>query len=142
MKVVMLEPGKYAREMEIGDDLKAMQQAVGGYIEASYPFPEPVAVIGNDEAVLQGLTPNRRFGDGVLLFGPCFICGLGEENFTGLSGELCRKYKEQYYQPEIFFWKNGEIESVKVTEKKWNVLSAFFQSGKPEKEARKQDREF
>ena len=36
MEVVMVEPGKEARLAEIGADLKSLQAAVGGYIEAAY----------------------------------------------------------------------------------------------------------
>ena len=45
MEVVMLEPGKEARLAEIGSDLKSLQAAVGGYIEAAYFFDDPVALI-------------------------------------------------------------------------------------------------
>ena len=33
----------------IDPDLKALQQAVGGNIGASYPFSDPVAIVYNDE---------------------------------------------------------------------------------------------
>ena len=44
MEVVMVEPGKEARLAEIGSDLKSLQAAVGGYIEAAYFFDDPVAL--------------------------------------------------------------------------------------------------
>ena len=34
MEVLLVEPGKEARIAEIGDDLKSLQAAVGGWIEA------------------------------------------------------------------------------------------------------------
>ena len=34
MEVLLVEPGKEARIAEIGNDLKSLQAAVGGYIEA------------------------------------------------------------------------------------------------------------
>ena len=49
MEVVMVEPGKEARLAEIGADLKSLQTAVGGYIEAAYFFDDPVALICNEE---------------------------------------------------------------------------------------------
>lgn len=45
MEVVLVEPGKEARLAEIGSDLRSLQAAVGGYIEAAYFFDDPVALI-------------------------------------------------------------------------------------------------
>ena len=47
MTVLMVEPNKYPREMEIGTDLKSMQEAVGGNIEVIYPFEDQVGLIIN-----------------------------------------------------------------------------------------------
>mgnify|MGYP000382266717 CR=1 FL=1 len=59
MKVLMVEPGKspYAAEIESG--LKSLQAAVGGDIQAVYPYEDPVALICNDEGKLMGLPLNR-----------------------------------------------------------------------------------
>ena len=38
MNVLMVEPGKAPYETQIGDDLQSMQAAVGGYIQAVYPY--------------------------------------------------------------------------------------------------------
>lgn len=40
MKVVMVEPGQYARAAEIGNELESMQAAVGGLIDCAYPWRE------------------------------------------------------------------------------------------------------
>jgi len=55
MKVLMVEPGKspYAAEIESG--LKSLQAAVGGDIQAVYPYEDPVALICNEEGKLMGL---------------------------------------------------------------------------------------
>lgn len=37
MNVLLVEPQKAPHEAEIGSDLKAMQNTVGGYIQAVYP---------------------------------------------------------------------------------------------------------
>lgn len=62
MKVLVVEPLKpcYVREIE---GLKAMQDLVGGHIEAIYPYEEPVAIIANEEAKLLGLPFNRPLLD-------------------------------------------------------------------------------
>lgn len=49
MNVLLVEPQKAPHEAEIGSDLKAMQDAVGGYIEAVYPYDDPVALVCRKE---------------------------------------------------------------------------------------------
>ena len=63
MKVLMVEPGKspYAAEIESG--LKSLQAAVGGDIQAVYPYEDPVALICNEEGKLMGLPLNRALFD-------------------------------------------------------------------------------
>ena len=39
--------GKAPYETQIGSDLQSMQALVGGYIQAVYPYEEPVALIWN-----------------------------------------------------------------------------------------------
>ena len=58
MKVLMVEPHKNAYEADIGNDLKSMQEAVGGSIEAAYFFEEPVALVCNEEGKINGLELN------------------------------------------------------------------------------------
>ena len=52
IQVVMVEPGKTARITEIGTSLASLQQAVGGDIEAYYPFEESVCIVCNEEGKL------------------------------------------------------------------------------------------
>ena len=42
LSVLKIAPGQYPQQVEIDNDLKALQQAVGGSIGASYPFEDPV----------------------------------------------------------------------------------------------------
>ena len=107
MKVLMVEPGKspYAAEIESG--LKSLQAAVGGDIQAVYPYEDPVALICNDEGKLMGLPLNRALFDDDghvydIVSGNFLIVGLGEEDFTDLSPDLMEKYGEQFKYPEKF----------------------------------------
>ena len=52
MKVLVVEPQKPCRVQEI-DGLAAMQQIVGGDIEAVYPFQDSAALVCNAEGKLQ-----------------------------------------------------------------------------------------
>ena len=49
MKILFVEPGKEAQPAEIEENLKAMQEIVGGLIEAAYPWEDPVSLISNEE---------------------------------------------------------------------------------------------
>ena len=45
MTVLCVKPGKKPMRIEIESGLDALQRAVGGYIEAVYPYEDPVALI-------------------------------------------------------------------------------------------------
>ena len=107
LEVLMVEPGQYPRVERIGSDLASLQKAVDGYIEAIYPYDDPVALICGEEAKLEGKPLNRalRDGDGDIydiVAGKFFLCGLGDENFASLPKELQQKYEEKFRQPEAF----------------------------------------
>ena len=63
MNVLMVEPGKAPYETQIGDDLQSMQALVGGYLEAVYPFEQPVALVCRESGKLDGLPLNRALRD-------------------------------------------------------------------------------
>ncbi len=63
MNVLMVEPGKAPYETQIGDDLQSMQAAVGGYIQAVYPYEEPVCWSAARYGKLNGLPLNRALRD-------------------------------------------------------------------------------
>ena len=114
MNVLMVEPGKAPYETQIGDDLRSMQTAVGGYIQAVYPYEEPVALICNEDGKLDGLPFNRalRDSDGDIydiVAGKFFIVGLGQNDFTDLPHKLAEQFAEQFRQPEIFMRVDGKI---------------------------------
>ena len=47
MTILMVEPMKTPTVQEIDGSLESMQRIVGGDIEATYPFNEPVALLIN-----------------------------------------------------------------------------------------------
>lgn len=49
MDVLLVKPGMYPQAVQIGSELEDLQKAVGGDIEAVYPFNEEVALVVNDE---------------------------------------------------------------------------------------------
>ena len=102
------------QETQIGDDLQSMQALVGGYIQAVYPFEQPVALVCCESGKLDGLPLNRalRDADGDIydiVAGNFFIVGLGESDFTDLPHELAEQFAERFRQPEMFMRVDGKI---------------------------------
>lgn len=69
-----------------------LQQIVGGYIEAVYPFVDPVAIICNEEDKINGLELNRALRDENgkvydILAGTFLLVGLDEEDIASLTPE-------------------------------------------------------
>lgn len=102
MDVLVIEPEMIPRIESIGDDLKSLQQVVGGLIEATYPYDDPVAIICNEEGKNLGLPLNRRLESYDIIAGTFIICGLSEDNFDSLTPELMNKYYNKFFQPELF----------------------------------------
>ncbi len=101
MNVLVVEPGTAPYEKEI-NGLDEMQAVVGGLITVSYPFEERVGIVSNDEALLLKMEFNRSIEGGYGgIFGPFFVCGLGEEDFRSLTPEQMDFYKKKYHHAEI-----------------------------------------
>ena len=49
LTVLLIEPERYPKVVQISSDLKSLQQAVGGWIEAVYPWEDKAAIILNEE---------------------------------------------------------------------------------------------
>ena len=120
MRILVVEPFKHPEIKDIDDTLEAMQQIVGGSIQAIYPYDDPVAVVVNDEGKMLGLTPNRGLRDDNgelydIICGTFFVCGLREDNFGSLTDEQVEKFTKEYETPELFLRLMGEIMSMPLT---------------------------
>ena len=101
MKVVLLEPGKLAREAEIDGTLEGMQSVVGGLIEPGYYFEEPVCVVLNEEGkMIDGLrveiavVHQGKIVD--LVFGNVVFASVDDEgNTIGLTEEQMQFVTEE-----------------------------------------------
>ena len=60
MKVLKVEPYQLPEVKEIDSGLSSLQHEVEGWIEATYPFEDPVAIICNEEGKLNGLSRSER----------------------------------------------------------------------------------
>lgn len=123
MNVLVVEPGYLPYEKEIPDTLdsdehlRALQEIVGGFIEAIYPYEEEVAIVCNEEGLINGLPFNRSVPGGYGgVFGTFFICGLGEEDFCSLPPELTERFKKEFRNSEILLGFDGnEAVTLKVS---------------------------
>lgn len=107
MNILLVRPNMYPQAVEIGCELEDLQKAVGGDIEAVYPFEEPVALVMNEEGKLNGCELNRALRDSEgdlydIIAGDFLVVGLGEEDFCSLSPELMKQFEERFHQPEMF----------------------------------------
>ena len=114
LTVLLVQPEKVPERIEIDNGLEALQKVVGGYIEAVYPYEDPVALIVNDEGKLNGLPLNRalRDGDGQIydvIAGPFLVVGLGGTDFISLNSEQQKKYEMLFHRPEAFVRVNGQL---------------------------------
>ena len=120
MNVLVVEPGYLPYEKEIkdgADHLEQMQAIVGGLIEPIYPYHEEVAIVCNEEGLINGLPFNRSVPGGYGgVFGTFFICGLGEEDFCSLPPDLVERFKKEFRNSEILLGFDGnEAVTLKVS---------------------------
>ena len=102
MRVVMVEVGRKACEMELEDSLASMQRAVGGLIQAVYePGGRDAALICNEEGKLLGLPVNQAATDMAAIYndvivGNAILIGTTEEDFIGLTKEAAEHIVEEW----------------------------------------------
>ena len=114
MTVLVVEPEKVPYVKEIDPGLQSVQSDVQGWIQAVYPFDDPVALICNDEGKLMGLPLNRALRDNRgqiydVVAGTFLLTGLSEDNFVSLSPELITKYEKKFRRPELFIPFGGKM---------------------------------
>lgn len=113
---LMVEPNEYPKETVLKNELRDLQEAVGGLIDI-IGLDENTCILLNDEGKLIGLEGNRRLGDDIIA-GTFYVCGNDAEgNLTSLNDADMKKYKELFYEPEQFT--QEEIE-------KTCIIKAFF----------------
>ena len=110
MKILLIEPEKIPRPLEIEPSLKSMQKLVGGPIQAVYPFEEPVALICHEEGKLLGLPLNRVLRSPEtgeiydIIAGPFFLCSAppNSDHFESLTEEQLKRYTKRFFSVEYF----------------------------------------
>ena len=116
MRILVVDPERRPVIKEIDGSLKAMQEIVGGYIQAIYPFDDSVALVANDEGKLMNLPANRGLRDKNgqiydIVCGTFFLCGASADcdHFISLTPEQIERYLERFHTPEMCLGVNGRI---------------------------------
>ena len=117
ISVLVVEPGKEPYAKEIDSGLESLQHEVGGYIQAVYPFEEPVAIVCNEEGKMNGLPLNRALRDDSgeiydIVAGTFLVTGLTEDSFGSLSPDLLRQFMTEFKMPEQFAKIGGRIVAI------------------------------
>ena len=100
IRVLKVAPGKAPEAVAIPNNLEAMQQMVGGYIEV-IPL-EDVCLVCNEEGKLMGLPGSRRLGDDIIA-GTFFLAGdTPDGHFWSLTQEQADRWGQHFAQPEVF----------------------------------------
>lgn len=129
MDVLLVKPGMYPQAVQIGSELEDLQKAVGGDIEAVYPFNEEVALVVNEEGKINGSELNRALRDDNgqiydIIAGDFLVVGLGEEDFASLSPELMEQFEKEFHQPEMFVRMGRSVMALPLPDDKVRVAEA------------------
>ena len=89
MRAIKKEPGRRAQVVEIENDLRTLQEAVGGYIE-TVTLPYGLCIICNEEGRLMGLPFNTIFA-GIPLVGTFLVVGTAGEEFCDVPEKYVPK---------------------------------------------------
>lgn len=120
MKVVLVEPMKKPRIVEIDHDLASMQKVVGGDIAVTYPWEELVGLVHCDDAIALGYPLNRMLKDENgkvydVVPGTFFITGLTEDSFGSLTDAQAKHFVELFEHPEMYMrTESGHVVCFKV----------------------------
>ena len=118
ISVILVEPGRYPKLIEIEDTLAAMQSLVEGDIEEYMPFEDEVAIICNEEGKMNGAELNRAiYSDDKeildIIAGKFFIAyaPIESESFLSMPKDLMKKYEDKFRYPERFYQTDKGIEA-------------------------------
>ena len=110
LRVAIVEPDKEPYVKDIGNNLRAMQDTVGGYIEITRDKLLPgMLLVVNEEGKIKGLPMNRCTGTDIIC-GTFFVCGSSKGDFRSLTEEQIKEVKLVYGLPKGDRKNNNEKE--------------------------------
>ena len=118
MKVLLVEPMEHPKEIDIQPTLEEYYKVLDcDCITATYPWPEPVALVTDDN----GLFTDKLFSRYIRelkqpIRGSFFLCGVGEEDFTDLSPELMDRFRKRFWNPELFVRTASGLAAIQISD--------------------------
>ena len=110
IKVLKIEPNKAPYEKEITNELKCLQEEVGGgLIEVVYIDNNCLLII-NEEGKLNGMEPNRWLGNEEIICGPFFVCSDSGDNFAPLNQTQIAAFKKHFAEVPTFTGEEIQLE--------------------------------
>ncbi|MCD8195777.1 MAG: DUF3846 domain-containing protein [Lachnospiraceae bacterium] len=144
INVLLIKPGRFPQEVQIGLEYEELRKAVGGRVQVTYPFEELVGIICNEDAKYNGMPPNRamRDMDGKvydIIVGDFLVVGLTEDDFCSLTPEQVKFYEERFHCPETFLKMGQRMLIVPIPDE--NVRRQDSPKGQEPKQKKPQDKE-
>lgn len=99
IRVLYKQPGRMIRTMLIQNDLKKLQNLVGGYIEAVNVLKDVVMIV-NEEGKLKKMEPNFLYGFDMIV-GPAIFCRSERDKLASLTEEQMAAVKDLIKEGEI-----------------------------------------
>ncbi|MBR2258190.1 MAG: DUF3846 domain-containing protein [Blautia sp.] len=107
IKILVVEPLKVPKTVEIEHNLEEMRRIVGGAIACTYPWDDLVGLVHADDGIALGYPLNRSLEteDGKvydIVPGTFFLCGLSTDDFASIPDDMAEKYMKLFLYPEFF----------------------------------------
>lgn len=104
MKVLFVQCKRQPIVMDVKNDLSALQNLVGGYIEVIQPWNDDILLICNEEGKIRNECKLNRIiqadgGGEDAIFGDFFLCGYDGCEFTDFPESLVAKYTKKLALP-------------------------------------------
>lgn len=101
LRCIYLTPGNKPLDLKLKvDEYEVLRDAVQGFVEITYPFDDAVALVGNEEAKLEGMKGNFRIGSSIYASPVLIVGDNGGEDFTELTSEQAEQYMKRFAEPE------------------------------------------
>ena len=110
---VLCEPGKYSEIIQTGLSVSDIQELLGGFVQAYFPYDDDTVMLYNGNRT----GDNDDFCRAVLsrdeeeylrgMYGPFLIVNKADSGFRGLSLEQCMEFSGMFRYPEVQAEVNG-----------------------------------